>query len=91
MNTTGRSKRSERNERIVNMGIDRAKLKQLRTARGLSQTALAFRCHAAGHRMTAQQISGIELGRVVDPNTSTTEALAAALGCRVDDILTLTF
>ncbi len=58
-------------------------VRQLRTARGLAQGALA---RSAG--LTRQAISSIESGHYV-PNTAVALRLAAALHCRVEDLFAL--
>jgi molybdate-binding protein/DNA-binding XRE family transcriptional regulator len=61
----------------------RTRLRDIRTARGLSQQDLAERCG-----LTRQSVGAIECGRYV-PNTAVSLALARALGCRVEDLFTL--
>lgn len=61
----------------------RTRLREIRTARGLSQQDLAERC-----AVTRQSVGAIEAGRYV-PNTGVALALARALGCRVEDLFAL--
>lgn len=61
----------------------RTRLREIRTARGLSQHGLAERC-----ALTRQSVGAIEAGRYV-PNTGVALALARALGCRVEDLFAL--
>ncbi|HKI36882.1 MAG TPA: helix-turn-helix transcriptional regulator [Gemmataceae bacterium] len=58
------------------------RLKQLRTAAGFTQQALAMK---AGLSISA--IVQIELGRIPDPRGSTVKALARALGVTTDRLL----
>lgn len=61
----------------------RNRLRELRADRGLSQQDLAMRCG-----LTRQSIGAIESGRYV-PNTGVALALARCLGCRVEDVFSL--
>jgi transcriptional regulator with XRE-family HTH domain len=58
-----------------------ARLKALRTARGLSQQQLADR---AG--LTKSNVTQLEQGRITDPRLSTLRALAGALEVRIDEV-----
>jgi transcriptional regulator with XRE-family HTH domain len=58
------------------------RLRELRTAAGLTQQALAVK---AG--LSISVVVHLEGGRIPDPRVSTVKALAAALGARVDDLL----
>lgn len=64
------------------MPIDPTKFQARRAALGLTQAQLAER---AGMHQT--RVSEIERGDNLDPRLSTIEALARALGCRVDQLL----
>lgn len=57
------------------------RLKELRTAAGLTQQALATK---AG--MSVSAVVHIEAGRVPDPRLSSLRALAKALGVSLDDL-----
>jgi transcriptional regulator with XRE-family HTH domain len=58
-----------------------AALRQLRGLAGLSQDKLAARSGIAH-----DTIVKLETGRRTDPRSSTLAILAAALGCRIDDL-----
>jgi transcriptional regulator with XRE-family HTH domain len=60
------------------------RLKELRNKAGMTQQALAT---VAGLSISA--IIHIEAGRIPDPRLSTLQALARALGCKVDDLAPL--
>jgi transcriptional regulator with XRE-family HTH domain len=57
------------------------RLKALRTAKGLSQAGLA---RATG--LSVSLVAQLEQGLTADPKLSTLKALAAALGCTLDDL-----
>jgi transcriptional regulator with XRE-family HTH domain len=57
------------------------RLKQLRTAAGMTQQALAVK---AGLSVSA--VVHLEAGRIPDPRISTLRALARALGVSIDDL-----
>lgn len=62
-------------------GVDPARLLRWRESLRLDQATVAER---AG--ITQQLYSLIETGRRTDPRLSTAMAIAAALGCRIEDI-----
>lgn len=57
------------------------RIRQLRTARGMTQEALA---RAAG--LTLSTVSRIEKGTIKEPSRGTVRALAAALGVPAEDL-----
>jgi transcriptional regulator with XRE-family HTH domain len=57
------------------------RLRELRTAAGLTQQQLAVK---AGLSMSA--VAHLEAGRIPDPRLSTLKALARALGAGLDDL-----
>jgi transcriptional regulator with XRE-family HTH domain len=61
----------------------RDRLRELRTAAGLTQQALAMK---AG--LSISVVVHLEGGRIPDPRVSTVKALAGALGASVDELLT---
>lgn len=70
----------------LNLPFDRHRLREQRELQGLTQTALAQRCIANGHRIDHTIISRLETG-IFGPTPTRLKVLADALGLETADLL----